>query len=80
MAGIGGALRNQHGEILHIYYRALGESTNNEMEFSALKHGLIILKSLRKCNVIVEGDSSLVISTTKSIQGGTKANKATKHW
>lgn len=50
------------------------------MEFAALEHGLRILKSLRLCNVILEGDSSLVIATAKRIQGGTKANKATKHW
>jgi len=80
MAGIGGSLRNQHGEILHIYYRALGESTNNEMEFAALEHGLRIVKSLRLCNIILEGDSSLVISTAQKMQRGTKANKATKHW
>eukprot|EP00253_Pinus_taeda_P009771 PITA_09771 len=80
MAGIGGVLRNQHGEILHIYYKALGESTNNEMEFAALEHGLRIAKSRRLCNIILEGDSSLVISTAQKLQRGTKANKATKHW
>eukprot|EP00253_Pinus_taeda_P012272 PITA_12272 len=79
-AGIGGVLRNQHGEILHIYYKALGESTNNEMEFAALEHGLRIAKSRCLCNIILEGDSSLVISTAQKLQRGTKANKATKHW
>ena len=79
MAGIGGVLRNQHGEILHIYFKALGESTNNEMEFAALEHGLRIAKTRRLCNIILEGDSTLVISTAQKMQRGTKANKATKH-
>lgn len=65
---------------MHIYRRALRERMNNEMEFAALEHGLRILKSQRKCNVIVEGDSVLVITTAKRIQGGTKAVRATKHW
>lgn len=80
LAGIGGVIRNQAGEILHIYCKGLGEITNNEMEFAVLEHGLRILKTIQKCNVIVEGDSALVISTAKKIHGGTKANKATKHW
>lgn len=80
MAGIGGVIRNQVGEILHIYCRELGESTNNEMEFAALEQGLIILKNLQTSKAIMEGDSSLVISVAKKIHGGTKASRATKHW
>eukprot|EP00253_Pinus_taeda_P010319 PITA_10319 len=79
-AGIGGVFRNQKGEILHIYYRALGESTNNEMEFAALEHGLRIAKSRNFHNLIAEGDSSLVITTVQKLQRGIKANKAIKHW
>eukprot|EP00253_Pinus_taeda_P010390 PITA_10390 len=79
-AGIGGVIRNQEGEIVHIYCRALGEGTNNEMEFAELEQGLRILKSLQNSNVVVEGDSALVISVAKKIQGGTQACKATRHW
>lgn len=79
-AGIGGVFRNQKGEILHIYYRALGESTNNEMEFTALEHGLRIAKSRNFHNLIAEGDSSLVITTVQKLQRGVRANKAIKHW
>eukprot|EP00253_Pinus_taeda_P019962 PITA_19962 len=79
-AGIGGVFRNQKGEILHIYYRALGESTNNEMEFVALEHGLRIAKSRNFHNLIAEGDSSLVITTVQKLQRGIRANKVIKHW
>eukprot|EP00253_Pinus_taeda_P006750 PITA_06750 len=78
--GIGGVIRNQKGDILHIYYRALGESTNNEMEFAALEHGLRVAKSRNLHNLMVEGDSSLVITTVQKLQRGIKANKAIKHW
>eukprot|EP00253_Pinus_taeda_P025596 PITA_25596 len=78
--GIGGVIRNQDGEIIHIYCRELGESTNNEMEFAALEHGLRILKNLQYSKVIVEGDSSLVISVAKKIYAGTKVSRVTKHW
>eukprot|EP00253_Pinus_taeda_P019464 PITA_19464 len=80
IAGIGGAIRNQDGDIIHIYCRALGECTNNEAEFVALEKGLKILRTIRRGNVIVEGDSSLAISAAKRLQAGTKASKATKHW
>jgi len=50
------------------------------MEFAALEQGLRILKSLQNSNAVVEGDSSLVISVAKKIQGGTQACKATRHW
>lgn len=79
-AGIGGALRNQAGEIIHIFCRALGESTNNEAEFAALEQGLKTLRKLRQGNVIVEGDSLLAIMAAKRLQAGTSISKATRHW
>jgi ribonuclease HI len=68
IAGIGGAIRNQAGEIIHIFCRALGESTNNEAEFAALEQGLKILRNLRRGNIIVEGDSLLAIMAAKRLQ------------
>eukprot|EP00253_Pinus_taeda_P029227 PITA_29227 len=79
LVGIGGVIRNKKGDILHIYYRVLGESTNNEMEFAALEHGLRIAKSRNLHNLIVEGDSYLVIATVQKLQRGIKANKAIRH-
>lgn len=43
LAGIGGIIRNHEGKILHIYNKALGKGTNNEMEFVATERGLRIL-------------------------------------
>eukprot|EP00253_Pinus_taeda_P011321 PITA_11321 len=40
LAGIGGVIRNHRGEILYIYSQALGEATNNEMEFAAMEKAL----------------------------------------
>jgi len=37
---MGGIIQNREGEILHIYSKALGEGTNNEMEFAAMEKGL----------------------------------------
>lgn len=79
-AGIGGVIRNQDGDIIHIYCRALGVCTNNEAEFAALEQGLKIIRTMRRGNFIVEGDSALTISVARRLQAGTKANKATKHW
>eukprot|EP00253_Pinus_taeda_P012787 PITA_12787 len=80
IAGIGGAIRNHKGDIIHIFCRSLGECTNNEAEFAAMEQGLKILRSFRQGNFIVEGDSSLAISAAKRLQAGTRASKVTKHW
>lgn len=42
LAGIGGVLRDNRGEIQHIYSQSLGEGSNNEMEFAVLQQGLRI--------------------------------------
>jgi len=64
-ATIGGVLRDSKGEIQHIYSQALGEGTNNEMEFIALEQGLRILKRLKAKATVVEGDSQLVITAAR---------------
>eukprot|EP00253_Pinus_taeda_P028075 PITA_28075 len=80
IAGIGGAIRNHKGDIIHIFCRSLGECTNNEAEFAAMEQGLKILRSFRQGNFIVEGDSSLAISAAKRLQAGTQTSKVNKHW
>ena len=54
---MGGILRNEKGEIMHILCRNLGENTNNEAEFTALEQRLRLLIRLGKELAIVEGDS-----------------------
>jgi len=82
-AGIGGIIRNQKGETLHIYSSALGEGTNNEMEFAAMEKGLRILQrnyAGKASNVVIEGDSKIVIDAASKIYTGTPASRVTKHW
>lgn len=80
LAGLGGVIRNDRGEILHIFYKVLGEATNNEAEFTALEQGFHILIRLGKGSVFVEGDSLLAITAIRRMQNGTRPEKVTKHW
>ena len=80
LAGIGGILKNSKGEIQHIYSRALGEGTNNEMEFAVLEQGLRILGKLQAGTAVVEGDSQLAIIAARRMYAGAKARKITQHW
>eukprot|EP00253_Pinus_taeda_P022878 PITA_22878 len=80
LAGIGGVIRNHNGEILYIYSQALGEGTNNEMEFAALEKGLRILSLNRTSNVVIEGDSEVSITAARKIYRGTPTSRVTKHW
>lgn len=79
-ADIGGVLRNSEGEIRYIYSRALGEGTNNEMEFAALEQGLRILQKFQAGAVVVEGDSQLEITAARRMYEGVKASKVTQQW
>lgn len=78
--GIGGVLRDSKGEIKHIYSQALGEGTNNEMEFAALEQGLRILRILKSGATVVEGDSQLVVTVARRMYTGAKPSKVTQHW
>jgi len=80
MVGIGGIIRNSEGEIMHIYSRALGEGTNNEMEFEAMEQGLRILRNLQASAAVVEGDSQLTVIASRRMYAGAKASKVTQHW
>lgn len=79
-ASIGGIVRNQVGEIIHIYSRVLGEGTNNEMELAALEQGLKILQRNQAGNAVIEGDSEIAIVVAWKIYGGTPTSKVTRHW
>eukprot|EP00253_Pinus_taeda_P026308 PITA_26308 len=79
-AGIGGVVRNHGGEILYIYSQALGEATNNEMEFAAMEKGLRILHANQMANVVIEGDSELAITAARRIYHGTPVGRVMKHW
>lgn len=78
--GIGGIIRNQAGKIIHIYSKALGEGTNNEIEFAAMEKGIKILQRKQAGNAVIEGDSEIAIAVARKIYEGTPASKVTKHW
>lgn len=80
LAGIGGIIRNNVGEILHIYSKSLGEGTNNQMEFVAMERGLRILINNQVGTAVVEGDTELAIIAARKLYRGAKASKVTKHW
>jgi ribonuclease HI len=80
MTGMGGVIRDSEGNIISLYARSLGNSTNNAVEFGALELSLEILSRERMTNTIVEADSTLVIKTVKRIQNGTRVGKVHKQW
>jgi ribonuclease HI len=75
MMGMGRVIRDSGGNIIQMYARIMGKSTNNTVEFGALELGLKILSRKRMKNTIVEGDSTLVINTVKKLQNCTRVGK-----
>jgi ribonuclease HI len=78
--GTGGVIRDGQGKIIRLYTGSPGNSTNNAAEFGALETGLQILHREGITNVVVEGDSMLVINTVRKIENDTKVGKIQRHW
>jgi len=76
---MGGVIRDSGGNIIQLYGRIFGNSTNNVSKFGDLELGLKILSRERMTNIIVEGDSTLVINTMKRLQNGTRVGKIHRH-
>ena len=70
-AGGGGVFRNSQGEILHIYTINLGHTTNNAAKINAMVKGLNIAIHKGYHKLILEGDSSLVITIYNKLLNGT---------
>jgi ribonuclease HI len=68
-------IKDNGSSIIPLYAGSMGNSTNNAVEFGALKLGLEILSHERMTNTIMEGDSILVINTTKRLQNATRVGK-----
>lgn len=79
-AGGGGVFQNSQVEILHIYTINLGHSTNNATELNAMVKGLniAIYKGFQK--LILEGDSSLVITICRKLMNETPSCKVSQRW
>ena len=70
-AGGGGVFWNSQGEIIQLYTINLGHSTNNAAELSAMVNGLNIAIYNGFQKIILEGDSSLVITICRKIMNDT---------
>lgn len=79
-AGSGGVFRNSQGEILHIYTINLGHSTNNAAKLNAMVKGLNIALHRGFHKLILEGDSSLVITICNKLLNGTPPCKVSQSW
>ena len=75
--GLKGILRDHLGNILHIYSHHLGHDTNNGAELSALLEGLRIAKINSHNNLIIEGDSAIIINMCQRIIHGTPPEETT---
>jgi ribonuclease HI len=76
---MGGVIRDSKGNIIQLYVGSLGNSTNNIAEFGALETDLKILSPEGMKNIIVEGDSTMVINTVRRLQNGTRVGKLQKN-
>lgn len=80
LAGFGGVIRDEQGQIKKIFHGHLGKATNNMAELMALEQCLEILVDLDSHNVIIEADSELIIRAAKKICNGTSPDKVSNHW
>lgn len=58
----GWVLLNENGEEEHSEHGLLGVTTNNVAEYSALFNALLYLKQKNITNVVIKGDSKLVVN------------------
>ena len=75
-AGGEGVFHNDSGEILCLYALNLGHNTNNGAELTALVEGLKITIHNGYQKLIVEGDTSIIITICKKIRNGSLPRKA----
>jgi hypothetical protein len=80
MTRMGGVIRDSGGNIIRLFAGSMGKSTNNVAKFGAMELSLEILSCERMTNIIMEGDSTLVINMVKRLQNGTRVGKVQKHW
>jgi hypothetical protein len=79
-AGYGAVIRNSTGEILTLTAGYLGETTNNVAELTGLLQGLQQALALGNHNIILEGDSQIVIQLITKILHGGHPHKISPSW
>ncbi|GLJ30872.1 hypothetical protein SUGI_0613820 [Cryptomeria japonica] len=76
VSGFGVVVRNSEGKLILGIYGTIGEATNNDAEICALVEGLKLCVTNKMSNLIIEGDSSIVIQGI--IKGGFQSRKLNK--
>jgi ribonuclease HI len=79
-AGYGVVIRNHYGHILDIAAGPLGHTTNNVAELWGLIKGLQLAIKNHYTQIIVEGDSQLIISLLRRISHGTRPDNISPSW
>lgn len=80
LAGMGGLFRDPRTNTTLIYANHCGYASNNEANFFATRQGLQMEIRMGYKNILVEGDSRLVINTVKKLNQGTKWEKLSHSW
>jgi hypothetical protein len=79
-AGFVSVLRNHVGEIIHLVAGFLGENTNNVAELLSLIRGLQVATHNQYHQVIVEGDSQIIIQLITKILHGEHPRRISPSW
>ena len=74
-AGIGGAVRNSKGNILSVFWGAIGETMNNVVEIKALMIRFDMIRTNGWQPTIMEGDSQIIIQMAHKILNGKHVHK-----
>ena len=77
IAGSGFVLYDEEGNEIYSGRYGLAHATNNEAEYSGIVQGLKLALSLQVCNIIVEGDSQLIIRQIEGVYKVKNANLRT---
>jgi hypothetical protein len=75
----GGLFRDENGLILRTYAGRMGLDNNNA-ELKVLEEGLQIAIRERYTQLVVEGDSQLIINMLSHLQHGSPLHKISKSW
>ena len=70
IAGFSGVIRNNDGDITHLFYGNSGFNSNNAAELDGLIAGLTLVKQKGLLPVIVEGDSAIILSMASKLLHG----------
>jgi ribonuclease HI len=79
-AGYGAVIRDHLGHLLLIAAGSLGHTTNNAAELWGLIRGLHLANELGVHNVVVEGDSQIILNILQRILKGANPDKVTPSW